>query len=1043
MENHLIIIGIDEYQHENQLEGCVNDVISFKNVLLEKYFFEEKNVIELFDAEATYDKITRVLKLKTEILDKNSNLIIYFSGHGNILKENNKEIGYWLTVDSAANKPGIKNREILNIISDSNAKHIVIIADCCYAMSLLLTKNAKSSSIDLDSYNSRWMLASGREITYDGSKNENSLFCEAIINCLANAEEHVGIGTLIEYVKRAFKGNIFQKPQGYPLLITNHNGGEYFFKIKTTRKLGKLPFRGYDKFELVIKTYVSKPNNLSEDSARSPFEEKKLKIGYRVLKEEDKIKKQITYYLYLYEGVSQTNTLKHLKAHYPELFEGNTILFIPKEKNQVHFGRRKENIDKSFKPLNIFYIDEFIEDLTKQVFEQEEDIDDEKYLVINNFIKPSYRAVYKKFNVNSWLRKKEEPLLVIKGSAGIGKTTYVRYISDLYSKNVIFLSLDHIRKALFDYREMGQKLDLYQFYKAIMKDEKYLEKELFSLSLDAGTILLVIDGLDEIISTVNYFDINIFFQSILNNTSGLGNTKIIVTTRSYFWNDKEFKDHFNVIELLPFDEQRTEFFFKKSFNNDNKKVRKAIKIANDFSFKNEDNILYQHPFVLSLINDIVKSNDSILIKSNFYDSDILDPKVRIDFVLYHLCTREIKRVDQINVNDQINFFIDFAVKHEGVLKSSSIKSELIKSLKIEDINDRTIEALKSHAFLTYSTENKRLLFKFDFFESYFISLFIFKAIDINNTNKVELNTNIIKLFAEKLFYGSETIKHIVNRIFDTQDNWTDDYIATIGELIEKIIRKKKSLRSGSEIEIKLANQAISGLFNLALFINFKYEKHSIYHNTQLIHDIFLTEKNTIENLIILNLNDIEFTIRFDFSNLTLYNCIINGYSNFWNCKPNENTYFYYCELKNLGNNFNQIKIPKANFIECDSGRTFDEAFDIHNNLSGNKQEIASKVLENFLKIFYKNSKFRRLTDSLVESQRGFLKIKQYKLKSKDILNILFHPEINILIKEKDKSRGDVKIMVRKEIKADILKFITEGKTEPSILQAMAKISIKL
>lgn len=64
--NHLLIIGINNYpkfEHpKNILPSCVKDVIDFKFVLMEKYFFEKENIDELIDDKATNLKYKKHLK---------------------------------------------------------------------------------------------------------------------------------------------------------------------------------------------------------------------------------------------------------------------------------------------------------------------------------------------------------------------------------------------------------------------------------------------------------------------------------------------------------------------------------------------------------------------------------------------------------------------------------------------------------------------------------------------------------------------------------------------------------------------------------------------------------------------------------------------------------------------------------------------------------------------------------------------------------------------------------------------------------------------
>jgi hypothetical protein len=81
--NYLLIIGIDHYprfsEPGNRLTTCVKDVTDFKYVLLEKYHFENENITELLDSQATSSNIQIALESYSKNLSESSNLIIYFS----------------------------------------------------------------------------------------------------------------------------------------------------------------------------------------------------------------------------------------------------------------------------------------------------------------------------------------------------------------------------------------------------------------------------------------------------------------------------------------------------------------------------------------------------------------------------------------------------------------------------------------------------------------------------------------------------------------------------------------------------------------------------------------------------------------------------------------------------------------------------------------------------------------------------------------------------------------------------------------------------
>ena len=85
-------VGIDDYQYVNQLDGCVQDILDMKAVLIQKFGFPEKNILTLTNRQATHEAI--IAAFKTQLIEnarKNPNAIVVFqySGHGSQVDDTN------------------------------------------------------------------------------------------------------------------------------------------------------------------------------------------------------------------------------------------------------------------------------------------------------------------------------------------------------------------------------------------------------------------------------------------------------------------------------------------------------------------------------------------------------------------------------------------------------------------------------------------------------------------------------------------------------------------------------------------------------------------------------------------------------------------------------------------------------------------------------------------------------------------------------------------------------------------------------------------
>ncbi len=87
-KKYAVLIGCNYSGTVNSLNGCQNDVLLFKDILISKYGYLESNILLLIDKPGyTYptkkniiDQITRLVT--DSIVNKSAEFIFYYSGHG-------------------------------------------------------------------------------------------------------------------------------------------------------------------------------------------------------------------------------------------------------------------------------------------------------------------------------------------------------------------------------------------------------------------------------------------------------------------------------------------------------------------------------------------------------------------------------------------------------------------------------------------------------------------------------------------------------------------------------------------------------------------------------------------------------------------------------------------------------------------------------------------------------------------------------------------------------------------------------------------------
>lgn len=235
--NLLYVIGIDLYESADfsNLNNAVSDANVVIELLTQRYGFELFPE-PLFNAEATKDNIYQGFNSLLQSVEKEDNLIIYYSGHGRMHTVGGQ--GYWVPHE-AKNTIGnfIENSVIKDFIERIHTKHTFLIADSCFS-GTFLTQTRSGGNVreylTMDEHLSRWMLASGgEEPVSDGTKGGHSPFAHYLIKFLSvNDNKYFSVHELIRYVCIMTEHNSRQHPNGSPIENIGHDGGQLVFILK-------------------------------------------------------------------------------------------------------------------------------------------------------------------------------------------------------------------------------------------------------------------------------------------------------------------------------------------------------------------------------------------------------------------------------------------------------------------------------------------------------------------------------------------------------------------------------------------------------------------------------------------------------------------------------------------------------------------------------------------------------------------------------------------------------------------------------------------
>ena len=241
---HALIIGNNSYRNIPRLMTAINDAKATERVLRERYGFKTRLLLD-----ADRYQILLALNELRQSLTENDNLLIYYAGHGELDEINNR--GYWLPVDAERdnNANWISNVAITDLVNAMPAKHVIIVADSCYAGTLSAQTIGRSSKelapqlqrewIDaMSAVRARTVLTSGgTKPVLDLGGGQHSVFAQAFLETLDGNHGIIeGFSLYTEILKKMrvklARINQTQTPDYAPIKHAGHEAGEFFFAAK-------------------------------------------------------------------------------------------------------------------------------------------------------------------------------------------------------------------------------------------------------------------------------------------------------------------------------------------------------------------------------------------------------------------------------------------------------------------------------------------------------------------------------------------------------------------------------------------------------------------------------------------------------------------------------------------------------------------------------------------------------------------------------------------------------------------------------------------
>jgi hypothetical protein len=232
-EYHALIIGIDRYKNLPRLKTAVADANAVAKILSRDYGFKVTKLLNS-SRESILDSID---DLRSK-LTFNDNLLIYYSGHGQLDKAADE--GYWLPVNAKGDRRSrwLSNNTLSSALRALKAKHVMVVADSCYSGRLTRGISVRPrASHDLDRLKkmarkkARVVLTSGGlKPVADDNGSGHSPFADALLKALSENKGVFDGTSLFNSVRRPVQLDTRdQEPQYSDLRRAGHDGGDFIF----------------------------------------------------------------------------------------------------------------------------------------------------------------------------------------------------------------------------------------------------------------------------------------------------------------------------------------------------------------------------------------------------------------------------------------------------------------------------------------------------------------------------------------------------------------------------------------------------------------------------------------------------------------------------------------------------------------------------------------------------------------------------------------------------------------------------------------------
>ena len=375
-----------------------------------------------------------------------------------------------------------------------------------------------------------------------------------------------------------------------------------------------------------------------------------------------------------------------------------------------------------------------------------------------------------------------------------------------------------------------------------------------------------------------------------------------------------------------------------------------MRMADHFSEKSSQTYI---PYILDMIvENLIDDGDASL------EGNILKFEDTNDYLIGKACEREIKKLNNVGIDEQLSILICIAIKYNGTVHEDHFTAlgQVLRNRHIENLMDK----FKGHPLLMFDNNARTLRFRYDFFNAHFKNIGL--ALFLNNPDSEKIDLDMLNIIVNLISYDNVFMKNLKKRFDPKKYCELKDFIFLFLNEREKFSRLCEINGFNEDDQKKISSSLFVTL--LALLTS-----DGVKERTSLLKDLYQKHEGVIEDLAIINLHSTKKLV-FDFKGLRFKNCTFENYEYFSACIFDAKTFFEYSKFtSSLHREKIKSTMNKNNFSEatCDLSGIIDVISTNSTSIDG-KALILREHLKKIFRYFWQNSAFKQRCVSKVTDE---------------------------------------------------------------------------